>query len=204
MIPIKVVVFDFDDTLYSGLDWTPWKKFCIKYVTHILQKHHITVNLDQFIFTDTNIALLLYKNNIPASEWLDIKREYVEELKSGYDYSNVDVIKEKTLKEFSQNYYIYIVSNSTREEIEDTANKLHISLDYFKGIYTNTFEKADVTKKPMLKQIMKLENIKPGEMLMVGDSYKSDILPAKELKINWYQAEDATFTFDEVMENYTK
>lgn len=204
MNKIKVVVFDFDDTLYSGLEWTPWKNFCIKYVSVILKKFGVDCNMDQFIYSDTNIVNLLYKYNIPASEWINLKKEKLNELKSGYDYSNIDIVKDKVLKEFEQNVILFIASNSTINEIEDTATRLNIHLNHFKKVYTNNFEKSDTSKKPILKQIMKEENIKPEEMLMVGDSYKTDIIPSKELKINWYQVEDATFTFEQVMTNYTK
>lgn len=30
MSNIKVVIFDFDDTLYSGVNWAPWEEFCRK------------------------------------------------------------------------------------------------------------------------------------------------------------------------------
>ena len=34
---IKVVIFDFDDTLYSGIDKRPWTNYCKKAIKVLLR-----------------------------------------------------------------------------------------------------------------------------------------------------------------------
>lgn len=204
MNQIKVVAFDFDDTLYSGMDWSVWMDFAHKGVKHILLQHGLPISLANKLstFTDVGIVKFLLQLGIASEVWLNYKKQNIRGLHSSYNYSNVVVVNNDVLKNFSEKRVLYIVSNSSKQEIEAAASILGINLTYFKAILTNPYQGQDLSKKSMLNTILQAEQIEKHELLMVGDSLESDIKPAKQLGIAWCLVYEATFNYDWVKTNF--
>lgn len=52
---IKVVIFDFDDTLYSGMDKRPWTNYCKKAIKVLLRSYVNEAYIQTFINSKTFI-----------------------------------------------------------------------------------------------------------------------------------------------------
>ena len=59
--------------------------------------------------------------------------------------------------------------------------KMGINRKYFKKIYQNNFLKSDMSKAVAYKKILKKEKVKPTQIVVIGDNYHNDILPALDL-----------------------
>ena len=95
---------------------------------------------------------------------------------------------------------MFIVSNSTQKGIEVFAKHYKIDLSLFDGIYVNQYSAEDATKKKIYQQIMNNNNLSNDQIMVIGNSYKQDLAPAKELKLYTFLCKDG-FTYDEVVEN---
>ena len=146
---VKVVVFDFDDTLYSGVNWLNWELYCKEAVSVLfksldLKKYKkVHKSVEKKEFSDEEIVKQLIKYNLDIQTWI----EYRENNKCEIDYSNCNVVDNKILKMLAEKYHLYIVSNSTLKEIYEISNNLNIDLSLFKGIFENKFDNNNISKK---------------------------------------------------------
>ncbi len=187
---IKVVIFDFDDTLYSGVDWTPWNEFCVKALNYFFKNENFNDIKD---LSDEYIVKKLIENKKNVNVWLD----YREHNECPVDLSNCKVTSNSTLSKFAEKYKIYIVSNSTLKEINETSKQLNIDLSLFSGIYINKFENGQTSKKFIYQEIIQKENIKPEELFVIGNSEKNDISPAIEIGAKGKVIESADFSIED-------
>ena len=67
-----------------------------------------------------------------------------------------------------------------------------VNFNWFKGVFSNHFMEKDITKKPYYTKIMNIENCKPHEMYIFGDSNRSDLVPARELGMNAFEIVSAS------------
>lgn len=183
---IKVVVFDFDDTLYSGCDWQPWDEFCQKGLKAMFddlsqtefQKLQNKINKNGI--SDAAIVKLMMQNKKDINQWLEYRDNNICDI----DYSVCEKTDNEVLKDFAKKYTLYIVSNSTIKDIKNTAQILNIDLTMFKDIIVNKYENGKISKKVLYEKILQIENITPAEMFVIGNSQSSDINPAIELGAN--------------------
>ena len=129
-----------------------------------------------------------------SSAWTDFHSglEIQPEAKAGKGVSN------RELKKCSKLGNLYIVSNSHITEINQRAKLYGIDLSLFKKIYSNDDNSAEKDKGEFYKKIMEEEGLKPENVLVVGDKYKTDLLPARELEMNTFKTYDG-FTFEEIV-----
>ena len=92
----------------------------------------------------------------------------------------------------------FIVSNSRLVDIKRTSKFYGIDLDLFKKVITNEYTEQVGTKEDIYLKIMQEEGLCADEILVVGNNYKSDLKPAKNLKMNYCKVKDG-FTFEEIM-----
>lgn len=74
----------------------------------------------------------------------------------------------------------------------------NFDLSLFDGIIINEFKTENSSKQEFFESLMKKHNVKPDEVLIIGDSYKHDIIPAKNLKMNYYHCKNG-FSYEEVV-----
>lgn len=179
----KVVCFDFDDTLYSGIDWTKeWADYCKIGMRKIFSElsdeefNKLVKKEDVGTFTSNNIVRIMQKYGKDVHLWLDYRKMIDCEL----DYSKCKCISNNELKKFAKKYVLYIVSNSIRKEIDKTAIYFNMDLTLFKKVVTNDYKHA-LDKKYLYEQIIKEEKILPRELFVIGDNKKTDIDPALEI-----------------------
>ena len=182
---IKVIIFDFDGTLYKYLEWKGYNQFFIKGIRKLFPE----LSDDEFNFYIKKYKIL---NGDRTSErtaklLLDLHNStkgfynFLKTVDFACNWEDGEIFPQELLEKLSKKYKLIIVSNSAEENIKFVSKNMGIDLKYFKEIISNQFKKEDLTKAYNLKKILKKENVLPSQILMVGDSYKYDLKPAREL-----------------------
>ena len=182
---IKVIVFDFDDTIYIGNIWAGWGDYVKTFFVQQYGKNKAQNLLDKYnIDNKTNgqtIAKAVICESGSSKPFRDYMEKYIYLLESD-DLVHLSNEEFKRLKE--KGYTLYIASNSQPTTIKFHLNKFGIDARNFKKICSNKFLKCDITKAKIYTEIMKKENCDPKNILVLGDSYQNDIVPAINLGIN--------------------
>lgn len=192
----KIIILDFDGTLYSS--------------------DHVFDKLDNFIkrhrreflprLSDEEYALVVkenpgWKETVAATEFAEymylFKKKYPYMkifLKDFYDWQNAHpdplVLENITLtspvflKELCEKYPTYIVSNSPTNHLLVYMKKFGIDPTWFKKLVSNHFVAHDRTKKHYYAAILEKENCLPQNAYVFGDSVKNDLEPALALGMN--------------------
>lgn len=195
---IKVVVFDFDDTLYSGMNWDNWEKF-VKDATMSIFSNYAHIDLDYVEkefkknSTDHTLVRLFFEFGVPIEKWLDYRKTN----NCYFDYSTCKITSNNELKKFTEKYILYILSNSTREEIVESSKIMKLDLSLFKDIIVNEYLDVDYKKDKYFLEIMKRENILPSQLFMIGNSQKSDIDAATRVGAKAQLVKSADFKFSD-------
>ena len=92
---------------------------------------------------------------------------------------------------------MYIVSNSLETSVRANMAFLRIEPSFFKDIISN----KENSKKKEYENIIKREGILPNELLVIGNSYSSDILPALEIGANGKVVTSADFLFEDFFDD---
>ena len=191
---IKIIIFDFDDTLYKYLAWEGYNKFFIESIRKLFPelndnefnfyiKKYKIINSDRVSENTAKLLLDLHGSTKGLYNFLKTI-DYPCNWKEG------EIFPQEIIKELSSKYKLFIVSNSAEENIKFVSKNMRINLKYFTKIFSNRFKEEDLTKSYNLKEIMKEEKVLPSEILMVGDSIKYDLLPAKKLGFKTLLIED--------------
>lgn len=194
---IKVVIFDFDDTLYSNINPEPWETFCLNTVKYFLvnnNKYNILEEAKYKAFSDKQLIKFL---KLQGEKEEDIQNYFSTHEVIGDIFKGCTVTSEQTLNTFANNFQLYIVSNSLESSIRSNMKKLGINENLFKQIISND----DVTKEKAYKSIILKERINSDELLVIGNSYTSDILPALNLGAKGKVICDANFSFSDFFDS---
>lgn len=181
---LKAIIFDFDNTLYKDIDWLNYDEFVIENVRKIFA-----------YLTDEEFENLLKKHNFNGDRVIEFFARvcleelgstkkfwnFVKDIKFDGDYSNVKLFPRQILEELSKKYTLFILSNSSVDNIKYVSKQINLDLSFFTGIYDNKFKEDDLTKARSMKDILNESQIKPHQILMVGDSIVHDLIPAKSL-----------------------
>ena len=182
---VKVIIFDFDDTLYKYLKWTGYNDFFINNVRNMfpeltnnqfnfyLKKYKI-INSDRVSENTAKLLLDLHGSTAQLVNFLNT-------IKYPCNWAEGQIFPQSLLEKLSKKYKLFIVSNSSEPNIKFVSKNMGINLKFFTSILSNKFDIIDLTKVSVFKKIIKNENLLPSEFLMVGDSIKYDLLPAKKL-----------------------
>ena len=185
---IKVVVFDFDDTLYNTDVWYKWAEFCDSAIRKCLvgySEEQVRDFIDKYNLINAcngnAIAEALIRETGKDEAWVKLRDDLYAEAKG------VKFAKNEIIKEFSENFTLYIVSFSPESFIQYYSTKYGFDLSNFKKILGNDQSQCENNKKIVFEQIIKDSKIKPEEMCVIGDNFSRDILPARELNCNAIQ-----------------
>lgn len=192
---IKCVAIDFDNTMYSHGNWADevvlYSRFLeeqnilpelktgeekLKYIKSLYPNYHLI----QMVYG------YLHDNNIDDS----LFRKFNDDNISDIITSEIVFINPKVIEELAKNYKIFVVSDSQIPYLEHYLKYAGIGLDNFAGILSNEYNDEGYTKIPMMKKVLKMTGFKPNEVIMVGDSEKSDIVPAKLVGLQTYLVKD--------------
>lgn len=200
---MKVIIFDFDDTLHRGNDWTNWGKFVEAFLTNefnsnkkaveFMKKHNIT-----YLTNGQKIAKAMIDETGSANSFVKFQSDNIFPL----TLETIRHVDGEKIKELSNHYKLYIVSNNTVKYIKHYLKIWKININSFVNIYQNNFFKSNATKGVIYAKILKQESVLPEESLVIGDNYKNDIVPALELGMNGYHVkslEDVTGKIEELI-----
>lgn len=181
---IKCVILDFDNTMYSDGDWSHEDECFGKFLVEknllseygdwqaridFLREKYPQYHLLQFMFA------FLHDNGIDDGEFRKYNDENVCEIRG----ENTVFINPKVISNLAKYYKVYIISDSSVPYLEFYLNHAKIDKRKFQAILSNEYNDEGYTKIPMMKKVLKETGLKPNEIIMVGDSEKSDIAPAK-------------------------
>ena len=180
---LKVVIFDFDDTIYNISSWANWSPY-------------VKIMLADILGSQKNAEIFIKKHKISYStSGQQIAVALIDELGSAekmckYLYENIlDIwdgttithLNNKDFQPIRGKYKLFIASNSQTNHVIEHLNRMGIDLNIFDAVYQNDFKKENPTKQMVYKRILTDEKISPEEAIMIGDSYINDIVPAVEL-----------------------
>ena len=186
----KIIILDFDGTLYSS--------------------DHVFDKLDNFIkrhrreflprLTDEQYARVVkdypaWSTTVAATELVEymylFKKKYPDMkivLKDFYDWQNahpdplvldnITLVDTEFLKDICLKYPTYIVSNSPTNHLLVYMKRFKIDPSWFKKLVSNHFVAHDRTKKHYYQAILEKENCLPQNAYVFGDSVKNDLEPA--------------------------
>ena len=183
-MPIKVIAFDADDTLFINEPYfeEAEKKFCIlmeDYLSHQgLSRELFTTQVSNlpmygygikgYILSMIEAAIKVSNGTISVdfiTKIMEFGRELIEkpiELLEGV---------EETLQALKGKYKLVV---ATKGDLKDQQRKLHNS---GLGHYFHHIEVMDDKLELNYEKLVKRLDIQPEEFLMIGNSLKSDILP---------------------------
>ncbi|MCM1043855.1 MAG: HAD family hydrolase [Corallococcus sp.] len=184
---IKVVVFDFDETLYSH---PQAQKFYVEYIKNAItdlsghsQQEALEI-IKQYGFDKRGAKRVSFGKTckyfgVDENDWNKYKVTHFFEV----DYDTAQTVDNLLLKKLSQKYTLVILSNELLANVLYKARKLKIDLDVFDKIYAPDYDKgiASLSKKETYKQICADYGVTPQNVLAIGDRYQVDILPLAEL-----------------------
>lgn len=201
---IKCVIFNFDDTLYYGINWAFWYRMVGEWFDKhfenlsfeekktLLKKYGVRYRKQNFKLSDNVLCKLLIETEGSAKPWL----EYRDKLEMHTEEKKGKAISKKELKRFAKLGKLYIVSNSRLANIKQTAEYYNIDLSLFEKIYVNDYDTKNTSKDKYFKEIMYENNLQPENVLVIGSSKQQDILPAKRLKMQYYRCKNGFIYLD--------
>lgn len=195
---IKIVIFDFDDTLYSDKNPKPWRDYCLNAIEFFLQKRSDYQQIMDEVLTRSfsDNQLIAFLKNYDVRE--EIINDYFKthQVEDG-TFDNCTIVSDESLASFANHFKLFIVSNSKKESVVKNMSILNINPRYFIDIISNT----ETSKTHAYQDIIKKHNISPEELLVIGNSYNSDILPALEIGANGRVVRSANFIFNDFFDD---
>lgn len=183
---IKCVILDFDGTLYSDGDWSNEPKL---FGDYLVAKNY----LPDFKTREEKMAKLeemypgyhiiqqmfafMHDNNIDDSDFRKFNDENICEIRT----ESIVFINPDIIDELVKSYKIYMISDSAIPYLEFYLEHAKIDKTSFEAILSNEYKDEGYTKIPMMKKVLAKTGLTPDELIMIGDSEKSDIIPARLL-----------------------
>lgn len=203
---IKCFIFDFDDTLYYGEKNYYWHKLLYKWFDEhfkdisskdkkIILKNYGCIKRGKVKITDEKLSRILNDIEGTCRPYINFRNRQLvifPEDKKGF------AVKKSVLNKCGKQGKMYIVSNSRRKYVNTFSKLYNIDLGQFDGILVNEFEREKESKKYLYEKIMRQNNLAPNEIIVVGDNYKEDLLPAKQLGMHFYRCKNG-FTYEEII-----
>ena len=201
---IKLTIFDFRDTLVWDMKKDNHRKLNLQWFNQhfsnltqnqrnqLLKKYGCGLNGEGL---SSNINKMLFDVEGSNASYL-IFREYV---KTNKNYMRGKKISNQELQKFKQLGKIYIVSNYKQGDLLAALEYNNFDESMFEEIISNDLSKPEnLDKFKIYQEIMQKSNLKPNQILVVGNNFKHDLQSAKKLGMHYYLVKDG-FTYDEIL-----
>ena len=184
----KIIIFDFDETLYYAPNIRQhsinYQKSAITTLTNKTEEEAEKL-MKQYGYTLENKNAEAFGNSIQyfgisPDDWDKFKKEHLFLVPK----EEIQIVPNEIFKALSKKYKLYIVSRDFFENIGVKANLYGIDLSNFDEIICPKAEDNYFTPKsktPYYEMILKKNNCKPNNVIVIGDRYKVDILPIEEI-----------------------
>lgn len=191
---IKAVLIDIDDTIFDfeKCSKNAFKKTLKKLDLSYEEKDFSYFNKVNYILWskqklgEINIEEVFTHRSIMMSKYfeLDIEKEIFNDLFVEFLYDEIEMVDgiEDLLSYLWDKYQIYAASNGLYDMQVNRIKKSNLS-KYFKDIFVSdkiSYEKPD---ERFFKKIMDITKYSNDDLIMIGDSIKSDIIGAKNSNI---------------------
>ncbi len=184
---LKIIVFDFDETLY----YHPRAlEFCVEFIKNAIcslssrngdeaMKIIREYGFDRRGEKRVSFGKTCGKFGIDEKAWDEYKLSHFFEV----DYDGADTVDNKLLIELAKKYTLVILSNELYENIIYKSERLEIDLSVFDRIYAPSVADGghSVDKKESFKKICEDYGAEPDELFALGDRYQVDVAPLVEL-----------------------
>lgn len=204
---IKAVLIDIDDTIFD------FEKCSKNSFLKTLEKFNLKFKEEDFSYFnkvndilwtkqklgEINIKEVFIKRNYLMGKYfnLDIEKGLFNDLFVKFLYDEIEMVDgiEDLLLYLSDKYKIFTASNGIFKMQENRLKKSNLD-KYFDKIFVSDkigYEKPD---KKFFQKIMDLTKFSNDDLIMIGDSIKSDIIGAKNSKIKsiYFNKEDKKIT----------
>lgn len=201
---IKLTIFDFRDTLVWDMKKDNHRKLNLQWFNQhfsnltqnqrnqLLKKYGCGLNGEGL---SSNINKMLFDVEGSNASYL-IFREFV---KTNKNYMRGKKISNQELQKFKQLGKIYIVSNYKQGDLLAALEYNNFDESMFEEIISNDLSKLEnLDKFKIYQEIMQKSNLKPNQILVVGNNFKHDLQSAKKLGMHYYLVKDG-FTYDEIL-----
>lgn len=183
---IKLIIFDFDDTLYEGESWKNWDTYKDNILHKLFTSQEDRKNFIQKYnlgdgATTRMIAKSIAEEFGSSQKFMDIWENFFYEL----DTKHITPMPNEFLKELSKKTKLAIVSNSSKNYLLHYLKIFNIDADNFSYILQNNYIPPLFSKEINYKLLLETENLNPDEVLVVGDNFNTDIVPAQNLGMNY-------------------
>ena len=184
---IKVIIFDFDETMYTS---STIKEYYVKYIkqtltdlTSLSEKEILTL-MEKYGFMSNGKERISFGKNcekfgVTKEQWNNYRIDNFFQI----DYKNAVTSNNEIYEKLSKLKKLFIVSNEVKENLVYKAKMMNIDLKPFtiyaplkKDVLTYKSNKEDCYKK-----IIEECQVSPDDVLVVGDRYNVDILPLENL-----------------------
>ncbi len=185
---IKAIILDLDDTLYdcSGTLVLQGRRQVAKNIAKIIncseeEAYNLQVEIEKKYGTKVNIyekIVALY--NLPNSYIKELLEEFIH-----IEISNISLFPDvtDTLIQLKMQGYRLILVTSGEKEIQDKKiNVLGLSGGYFDDILVAD-RNNDQIKKACFQKVMRRYNLKPEEIMCIGDKIDDELTASRSLGI---------------------
>ena len=191
---IKAVLIDIDDTIFDfeKCSKNAFKKTLKKLNLSYKEKDFLYFNkVNDILWSKQKLGeinieeVFTHRSNMMSKYFeLDIKKEIFNDLFVEFLYDVVEMVDgiEDLLSYLSNKYQIYAASNGLYDMQVNRIKKSNLS-KYFKDIFVSDkigYEKPD---ERFFNKIMDITKYSNDDLIMIGDSIKSDIVGARNSKI---------------------
>lgn len=183
---IKAVIFDFDETLYSGGDWSRFKEYLLqmlvdsKICKDLAEANHKAYEEKR---KSQDMVLRVWEVIEEKQNAGEIFRNYFENCPYDIKTWTGKIVSNELLKELSKHYKLFVLSDNSKSYLQMHMKKMGIDTSVFEKIYANQFFDEDPTKTYFMNEIVSDFGYKKDEVLMIGDSEDFDIQAAERAGI---------------------
>ncbi len=184
---LKVIIFDFDETMYYSRDiksyYVNYIKKTLLHLTNLDEKMIFQLMKENGFLGDGETRVSFGKNcekfGVTSQQWNDYRIDNFFEI----NYENAEILDNEIYDKLSEKYKLYIVSNEVYENVIFKANRLNIDLSNFEicAPRKSNINDYKFTKQDIYKKIIEDNKIDVSQVIVFGDRYNVDILPLENL-----------------------
>lgn len=201
---IKLIIFDFDMTLYEGENWAHWNEYLEKFLKYLIEddKERLAFQKKYDIKYGTNLQYIVQAE---GEEYGRITKSMDFMSREFYplDLPSLQHIEDEYLRDLSKKVKLAIVSNSSKEYVLHYLNVFGINPKHFAYVMNNEYQLGNFSKAVNYEKIIHEQNLTHDQVLVIGDSYRTDIEPALQLGCHAKQT-SCLREVKEVIEEYIK